>query len=351
MSYARDNIARLIAYAPGEQPTAERMVKLNTNENPYPPADAVLKAVGRVSADQLRRYPPPLAPAFRQVAARFHCLEPANVIATNGGDELLRMAFTAFCGVGECGIGQTQPTYSLYEVLANIHDTPITTVPLNEDWSIPDDFAAQLNKAGCRLALVVNPHAPSGHLEPVAKLEAIAGEFRGVLLIDEAYVDFASTSALPLVGRRNVLILRTLSKGYSLAGLRFGYGLGHADLIATLDKVRDSYNTDILAQVAAIAAIENAETARDNATKVIAERQRLTSALIELGFIVPPSETNFLLAQPPDGIEAESLYQSLREKAIFVRYFRQPRLTDKLRITIGTPQQNDALIAALKSLR
>jgi len=348
MGYARDNIERLAAYVPGEQPASSHVVKLNTNENPYPPAPPVLDAVRAVSADQLRRYPPPTAMKFRAAAARLHQLEPANVIATNGGDELLRMAVTAFCGVGERGLGETQPTYSLYDVLANIHDTPVTRVPLRDDWSIPGDFAAKLNAAGCGLALVVNPHAPSGRLESPDTLAAIARAFNGVLMIDEAYVDFARQSALPLVREHdNVLILRTLSKGYSLAGLRFGYGLGHPDLIATLDKVRDSYNTDALAQAAATAALEHADVARANCVKVIAERSRLSAALVDLGYAVAPSDTNFLLATVPD---ARRVYETLKARSIFVRYFDQDRLADKLRITVGTPDQNDKLITALQNL-
>ncbi|RMH67090.1 MAG: aminotransferase class I/II-fold pyridoxal phosphate-dependent enzyme, partial [Bacteroidetes bacterium] len=218
MSYERENIRSLHAYVPGEQPESSDVVKLNTNENPYPPSPKVLEAVAAVTPDQLRRYPPPAASRFRQVAAEVHNLEPDQVIATNGGDELLRLAVTVFCEPGGGGLGETWPTYSLYDVLAQIHDTPVTRVPLNDDWSVPDDFANTLNAQGCRLAMIVNPHAPSGRLEPVERLRKFAENFNGVLLIDEAYVDFASQDALDLVrgpsALTNVLILRTLSKGY-----------------------------------------------------------------------------------------------------------------------------------------
>jgi histidinol-phosphate aminotransferase len=250
-------------------------------------------------------------------------------------------------------MGVAEPSYSLYPVLAAIHDTPIVRVPLCDDFSLPSDFAEQLNAAACGLALIVNPHAPSGRLAGLDQLESIARAFRGVLLIDEAYVDFATGDALPLVrqGLPNVLLLRTLSKGYSLAGLRFGYGLGHPDLIAALDKVRDSYNTDVLAQAAAVAAIEHRAQAAETWKRVIAERGRLTQALINLGFSVLPSQSNFVLATPPaTGPAAGDLYQSLKERCIFVRYFDQDRLRDKLRITVGTPEQNDALLAALGEL-
>jgi len=376
MNYERDNIQRLDAYAPGEQPQIADVVKMNTNENPYPPAEAVLEAIRSIQGDQLRRYPPPLAGEFRKVAGALHNLDASQVIATNGGDELLRMAITALCTPGTWasnsveyekasgkggwfdkggGLGQTQPTYSLYDVLANIHDTPVTNVALNDDWSIPDDFAAKLNDAGCRLAMVVNPHAPSGRLEPLATLEAIAQNFRGVLLIDEAYIDFAEHDALPLLDPSreldNVLILGTLSKGYSLAGLRLGYGLGSANLIATLDKVRDSYNTDVISQAAAVAALGCSDVARANCEKVIAERDRLARALSDLGWSVSPSQSNFLLVKPGiDQPSAQTVFESLKQQAIFVRYFNQARLRDKLRITIGRKSQNDKLLAALKAI-
>lgn len=355
MAYERSNIERLHAYVPGEQPQTARVVKLNTNENPYPPAPAVLEAVRAVSAESLRRYPPPRAEQFRQVAAKVHGVRPENVIATNGGDELLRLAVTVFCepsGEGRGGLGMAEPSYSLYPVLAEIHETPVHRVPLNDDFSLPMDFAAKLNDAGCRLAFIVNPHAPSGRRQPLEQLERIAREFRGVLLVDEAYVDFAEQDALPLLdaakGLDNVILLRSLSKGYSLAGLRFGYGIGVAHLIEAMDKARDSYNTDVLSQAAACAALEHRAVARESWQKVIAERRRVSDELAARGWEVWPSESNFLLAKPPaDGPDAVKLYESLKAEQIFVRYFDQDRLRDKLRITIGTPEQNDALLQAL----
>lgn len=365
MPYERDNIQSLSPYVPGEQPRTDKLLKLNTNENPYPPAKAVLDAVAAVDGDSLRRYPPPMAQPFRDAAANAHGLDPDQVIATNGGDELLRLAITVFCdpagsertgGVGGTGgMGETSPTYSLYDVLARIHDTPIVRVPLEEDWSIPDRFAEQLNDAGCRLAMVVNPHAPSGRFEPIERLRKIAQTFTGVLLIDEAYVDFAKEDALDLVrrpnGLDNVLLLRTMSKGYSLAGLRFGYGLGHPGLIRALDKARDSYNTDILAQAAAVAALASRDQAKTACAKVIQERQRVGDRLAKLGWRIAPSESNFLLAKPAkSGPSAKDIHESLKRAGIFVRYFDQDRLRDKLRITIGTPEQNDQLLQALTGL-
>jgi histidinol-phosphate aminotransferase len=203
--------------------------------------------------------------------------------------------------------------------------------------------------------MLVNPHAPSGRVEPVAGLERIARAFTGVLLIDEAYVDFAEADALALLdpkrGLKNVLLLRSLSKGYSLAGLRFGYGLGPVELVATLHKVRDSYNTDVLAQAAATAALTHRDQARKTWQAVKAERTRLRDGLQKRGFVTPASGSNFLLAScPPGRPAAPMVYESLKARGILVRYFDQDRLRDKLRITVGTPEQNDALLAGIDAV-
>ena len=352
--YERDSIARLAAYTPGEQPASRDVVKLNTNENPYPPSVAVLQAIRTIDGESLRRYPPPNAAEFRKAAAQVHGVTPEQVIATNGGDELLRMVVAAFCEPcgerGEGGLGVAEPSYSLYPVLAATHNTPIVRVPLGPAFDLPQDLAQRWNDAGCRLAVLVNPHAPSGRLESVEALRSVAERFRGVLVIDEAYVDFASHDALPLVreGLPNVLLLRTLSKGYSLAGLRLGYGVGHAGLVATLDKTRDSYNTDILAQRAAVAALASRDDAARSWAAVISERQRLSRALVARGFDVLPSQSNFILATPPAQLPpARAMYLALKERGVFVRYFDQDRLRERLRITVGTPAQNDRFLSAL----
>ena len=351
MSYERPSIQRLQAYTPGEQPRGGKVIKLNTNENPYPPAPEVLAALSQVDPQSLRRYPSPAADEFRQVAANLHGVKPENVIATNGGDELLRLALTCFVEPGEA-IGVTRPSYSLYPVLANIHGATVFEVPRPDDWQLPQDFAAQLNAQKVPLGLVVNPHAPSGRLSSATELADIARELNGVLLIDEAYVDFVDPelahNTLPLVHQfDNVLILRTLSKGYSLAGLRFGYGIGNADLIAGLHKVRDSYNQDVISQALAVAALGAQEYARQSWQQVRVERQRLTAEFAQRGMTAPASQSNFLLIDIPGDGKAESLYQALKQQGILVRWFDQPRLQNKLRITVGTLAENDALLAAI----
>lgn len=357
MRYERQNIQRMIGYAPGEQPATTDVIKLNTNENPYPPADAVMQSLLHISSEALRRYPQADARDFRQLAAQLHDIEPANVLAANGGDELLRLAITTFVEPGQA-IGVAEPSYALYRTLAAIQDCPLTTLALPDDWSLPEDFAERMNAAAAKLVFVTNPHAPSGQLAPVARLAEIAARLQGVLLIDEAYVDFIDPqfeydSAVLVKQFDNVLILRSLSKGYSLAGLRFGYGLGAASLIEPmLTKTKDSYNVDAIAQRLAIAALQNRETIAETWAAVRRERSRLREALGKMGFVCPPSQSNFLLAEVPQraSLDAASIYKALKQRNIFIRYFNEPRLRNKLRISIGTPEQNDQLLGAISSL-
>jgi histidinol-phosphate aminotransferase len=353
VGYERETLARLRGYVPGKQPGEREVVKLNTNENPYPPCEAVVSALRDVDSEMLRRYPPPLSDRFRETAARVHGLQPENVVAVNGGDELLRMAVTTFAEPG-FPIGMVDPSYSLYPVLAAIHGSPMIRVPAPEDWSVPSDLARRMNAEGVRLLFLVNPHAPSGRLLPAPLVEDLASVLRGVLLVDEAYVDFVDPALghdlVPLVGRfDNLLLLRSLSKGYSLAGLRFGYGLGARELIAPLlYKTRDSYNLDAVAQVLATSALEHRSEAGESWRKVRQARARLRGALIELGFRVPESQSNFLLASVTDrGISASAIHRALDERGILVRYFPEQRLRDALRITVGTEEQNRKLLEAL----
>lgn len=355
MSYERPNIRAMRGYTAGEQPDSSEVIKLNTNENPYPAPDTVAAALRGIDTADLRRYPPPLAQPFRECAAKLHGLTPEQIIPVNGGDELLRLAITTFVDPGQ-SIGVAEPSYSLYPVLAAVQDCRVVRVPLNTDWSLPEDLAATLNAADVRLAFVVNPHAPSGRLESAATLERLAADFNGVLLIDEAYVDFVDPSlaydATPLVQRHdNVLILRTLSKGYSLAGLRFAYGIGSGELLAPmLYKTRDSYNTDLISQQLATAALHGWEQAAIGWQSVRAERRAMAAALAEMGFECLPSQTNFLLVTMPARAQhtAAGLYEWLKKNGILVRYFDQDGLRDRLRITIGTAEQNRRLLHCVR---
>ena len=353
MGYERKGIAAMHGYVPGKQPVSPDVIKLNTNENPYPPSPAVMQAIHAVPPEALRKYPSPAADGFRSAAAKLHGVTMENVVATNGGDELLRMAIATFVEPGQ-PIGTIEPSYSLYPVLAEAHGSRVFHLDLEEDFSVPEGAAAKMNEAGVNLLFIVCPHAPSGQLTSVPQLAAIARDFKGVVLVDEAYVDFVDPAlahdAVELVREHdNVLLLRTLSKGYSLAGLRFGYGLGAASLIEPmLWKTRDSYNVDALAQAAATAALEDRAYSVDTWKRVRAERVRLREALMELGFRVHPSQSNFLLAHVPAGARARAMRDGLETQGLLVRYFDAPRIDDALRITVGTPEQNDKLLAALR---
>ncbi|MGM0633263.1 MAG: histidinol-phosphate transaminase [Pseudomonadota bacterium] len=355
MSYERPNIRAMRGYTAGEQPEGEHVIKLNTNENPFPAPDTVAEALRRIDVADLRRYPPPLAQSFRRVAADLHGLSPDQIIPVNGGDELLRLAITTFVDPGQA-IGLAEPSYSLYPVLAAVQDCKVVRVPLNDDWSLPETLAEQWNQASVRLAFVVNPHAPSGRLESVETLDRLAAAFRGVLLVDEAYVDFVDPGIghdATVLARRhdNVLILRTLSKGYSLAGLRFAYGIGAETLLdPMLYKTRDSYNTDYISQKLAQAALEGRDQAAAGWREVRTERAALAESLAEMGLACLPAQGNFLLATvPADGaLTAASLYQQLKNDGILVRHFDQDRLRDRLRITVGTAEQNRRLLDRIR---
>jgi len=343
-------------YVPGEQPTSRDVVKLNTNENPYPPSERVMSALREVDAESLRRYPNPTARGFRERAAGLHAVDPDQVIATNGGDELLRLLVTTFVDPGR-PIGYAEPSYSLYPVLSGIHDSPVHRAAMNEDWSLPADLAARMNEAGVQLTFVVNPHAPSGVLTGTGVLGRLAEELEGVLVIDEAYVDFVDAArehdAVELVrggGLDNVVLLRSMSKGYGLAGLRFGYGIGSRNLIEPMQvKTKDSYNTDAVSQRLAEAALVDAAAAAATWAKVRAERERVRGELGSMGFESPQSQSNFILATAPRG-EAGDLYEKLKGRGVLVRHFDADRLRDKLRVTIGTPAENDAFLEALREV-
>lgn len=355
MGYFRDNIEKMKGYEPGFQPPADLLrkceaagagvIKLNTNENPYPPSPAVLKAITEVGTEQLRRYPDPMGSAFREAAAKINGVKPDWIMCCNGGDELLKIAFTAFCD-RKRAVSYPVPTYSLYPVLANIQNCKAVEVPFDEEFNLP----ARLARVKSALTLVCNPNAPSGTLISTEELAELAADIKGVLLIDEAYVDFAQFNCVELVRQfENVIILRSLSKGYSLAGLRFGYAIARPAMIDGLLKVKDSYNADAIAIAAATAAIEDQQYFKENVIKVKAERTRLTGKLRELGFEIPESSSNFVFAEHKSR-RAKVIFDKLVERNIYVRYWDLPGIDNKLRISVGTPQQNDTLLAALKEI-
>lgn len=345
MSYFRENIEKAKGYQPGFQPKQTDVLKLNTNENPYPPSPKVLEVLSEIKPEQLRRYPDPAGEQFRLAAAQVHGLSPENIMCCNGGDELLTIALRTFCD-RDRPVAYPVPTYSLYPVLANLQNCKAIEVPFDTGFTLPSQLAA----AGAALTIVCNPNAPTSTFIPVSEIASLADELNGVLLIDEAYIDFAEDNCLSLVADfDNVIILRSMSKGYGLAGLRFGYAIAPTPLIDGLMKVKDSYNVNAIAIALATAAIKDQSYFRKNVETIKKQRKKLTENLRALNFEVPESSTNFLLAKCKDG-KAGEIYEKLVQRKIYVRYFDLPDLSDKLRITVGTGEQNDKLVSALKEI-
>ncbi len=343
MGYFRPDIERMKGYEPGFQPKEPGFIKLNTNENPYPPSPRVMEALRAALPEGLRKYPDPMADAFRRRAAEVLGTRPERILCGNGSDDLLNIAVRSLCAEGD-PVAFPYPTYSLYDALAEIQGARTVAIAFPEDYSLPPGLAGN----GARLTLLSNPNAPSGTLVPPEQVARLAESLPGVLLVDEAYVDFAERNCLALVERHdNVIVTRTLSKSYSLAGLRFGFAVAQEPLIEGMAKVKDSYNVSGLAVAGATAAIADQEWLKQSVRKIKAARERLTAGLREMGFTCWPSQTNFVLARVPEGQDAAGIFEDLFERKILVRYFDAPRLDDCLRISIGTDEQTDALLDAM----
>lgn len=355
-------VRHLTPYQPGEQPSVAGLIKLNTNENPYPPSPKVLAAVKAATDQRLRLYPNPTADRLREKLARFHRCKPENIIVGNGSDELLALATRAFVEP-VAGIKASQryratvqyftPSYSLYPVLADIHGALKSAMPLEEDFSLPSLSQLRRNPPWdfrAALTFITTPNAPTGTAYPRQTLEAICRAQEGVVILDEAYVDFAEEHALDLALRYpNVIVSRTFSKAYALCFLRVGYFVGHPELIGALHKIRDSYNVNGLGQIAAEAALSDLPYYRANFRRIKATRQRLAEGLSELGFRVFPSQTNFVCCRPPK-LPAERWLAELRRRKVLVRWWNTPELKDYLRITVGTAEQIEVLLAAVRDI-
>lgn len=343
-------VRRLDPYIPGEQPKSRSVVKLNTNENPYPPSPRVAEVLASYDLDRLRLYPDPVFTELRSLLAERHGTTPERVFVGNGSDEVLTLAARAFVDSGEA-IGSFDPSYSLYKTLAAIRDVPFVPSPLADDfgWAEP---VREAGGAKVALFLLTNPNAPTSIIYPDEKIERFVAGFPGVVLIDEAYADFSGHTCMPLAaapGNENVVVMRTLSKSYSLAGLRFGYCVGPEDLIDALYKVKDSYNEDAVAQDVAFAALKDIRWMEANAARIVATRDAAAAELRLRGWDVPKSATNFLFARPAHRPAAE-IFEALRGRGIYVRYFPGPRTGDRLRITVGTDADMRKLLDALAEL-
>ena len=343
----RENVQALHAYVPGEQPQEAGWVKLNTNENPFL-HPSVAEALAEAATDALRLYPDPLCLDLRAALSARYDVSPEQIICGNGSDELLTLAMRVAAGEGD-RVAYPDPTYSLYETLTRIQNAFPVPVPLGPEWELPVEALAAV---GAKLTLVVNPNAPTGTPYTLETLEELAAQVKGVLLVDEAYVDFGGETALPLIARHeNVLVLRTMSKSFGLAGVRLGYAFGPPALIEALYKIKDSYNVDRLTQVAGVAALREYDAAAENNRELAARRDRVAKLLGErFGWRVWPSATNFLLVDTSPR-PAREVYKLLKAQRVLVRYFARPRLDTCLRITIGSDSEMEILLTALERLR
>ncbi|MBM4152617.1 MAG: histidinol-phosphate transaminase [Kiritimatiellaceae bacterium] len=340
----RKSVEAMSGYVPGEQPKGEDIIKLNTNENPWICSPEVRDILNEIDVVELAKYPDPLCIEVRKAIAEKHDVGLANTFAGNGSDEILALCLRAFCEK-DGTVGYFDPSYSLYPVLAQIEELATKPVALDEkyEWNMPSNYSASI-------FFLTNPNAPTSMLFPKKKIEAFIKKFPGVVVIDEAYVDFAKESCMEFATKyENVIVARTLSKSYALAGIRFGYCVGSAPLIAALHKIKDSYNVSRLTQELARVALLDEDTMKAITSAVKGTRALITDELIALGFTVYPSETNFIWAKPPSP-GAKKIFDELRNRSIYVRWFDGPRTKDCLRITVGTNEQMMTLIENLEEI-
>ncbi len=348
MSYFKDNIDAMTAYVPGEQPKAgDGAVKMNTNENAYPPSPKVTEALREFNCDALQRYPDPMAREFSAVAAEVLGVPVEWILPGNGSDDIIVMISRACAGPGRRIVYPT-PTFEFYFTQGAIEAAEVVEIPTDENFALPVDDIIQANGD---VTFIANPNSPTGVTASIDDLRQLAGELDGLLVIDEAYADFAEVTAIALVSEfDNVIVLRTLSKGYSLAGLRLGFGVARSELLDGLMKTKAIYNVDAVSATLGAAAMRDQDYKNDCASRIIASRNKLAGDLEAIGFTVWDSQANFLMVRPPAGAEASDVCNNLKERMILVRYFDSKRLDDKLRITIGDEEQNKSLLNALKEI-
>lgn len=342
--WVRASVRAMAGYVPGEQPDDPSIIKLNTNENPYPPPPGVMQTLAALDEGDLRIYPDPVCRALREDLAACHGCRPGNILIGNGSDEVLALCTRALVERGGT-VGYFDPSYSLYPVLAAIEGLATRPVPLGEafGWVDPPADAGEL-------FFLTHPNAPTGMAYAREEIEAFCRRYPGVVVIDEAYAEFAGEHCLDLaLSMDQVLVTRTFSKAFSLAGIRLGYLVGPEPLVDALYKVKDSYNLNRLTQEAGRAALREQDVIAAQNGRIRATRERVAGELERRGFRVAPSHTNFLWVRPTRG-EARDLFYGLRERRILVRYFDQDRLRDGLRISIGTDAQMDALLRALDEM-
>jgi histidinol-phosphate aminotransferase len=347
MSYFRPEIEAMAGYTPGEQPQAGKFIKLNTNENPYPPSPQVAAAIQQVAETSLWRYPDPRATAFRHRAAEVLGVAPEWILCGNGSDDILTIVTRALVGQGQ-RLRLPYPSYVLYRTLAQLQGAAAEEVHFREDWTLPPEFGAGADDL--KLVFLANPNSPTGTVVARQQILELAKRLPCPLLVDEAYVDFADESCVDLVAQNEkIMVSRTLSKSYSLAGLRFGYLVAQPQLIVQLIKVKDSYNCDALSIAGATAAIDDQAWLQQNVAKIRATRQRLTAELEQLGFRVIPSQANFVWCTHARQ-SARTIYEQLKERRVLIRYMHYPQWGDGIRISVGSDAQIEALLILLRTL-
>jgi histidinol-phosphate aminotransferase len=347
LDFFRPEIVQMRGYVPGEQPQAGKFIKLNTNENPYPPSAAVGRAIQAAWNRGLARYPDPVATAFRLRAAQLHGVEPDWILCGNGSDEILTILTRSLVGSGDW-LRLPYPSYVLYKNLAEIQGANSEEVHFRKDWTLGPEFSDA--RHGLRLAMLPNPNSPSGTVLTPGTILELAQRLPCPLLVDEAYADFAEENCVPLVAKsEKTLVSRTLSKSYALAGLRFGYLVAQPQLIEQFLKVKDSYNCDALSIAAATAAIDDQAWLHDTRRKIILTRERVTRELRRLAFSVVDSHANFVWCTH-ETAAAQSLYEGLKQRQILVRYMNYPGWGDGIRVSVGTDEQMDTFLSVLESL-
>jgi histidinol-phosphate aminotransferase len=343
LEFIRPNIRAMPGYIPGEQPRDSTFIKLNTNESPYPPSPRVFDAIrAALAANRLHKYPDPVGTAFRRVASKLLDVDPDGILIGNGCDDILTIITRAFVPEGGL-IVSPSPSYLLHNTLAEIQAASFQTIPFTADWQLPDPWPIRR----AHLTFVTNPNSPSGTMVNLDSLQRLAASLSGPVVLDEAYADFAETNSVHLVRTGKVIVTRSLSKSYCLAGMRFGYAVAEPAVVQHLLKVKDSYNCDVLSLAAATAALEDQDYAAATRAKILATRARMAQSIAELGFDVCPSQANFVWCRRKDR-PVRPIYEELKRRMILVRYMNYQGYGDGLRISVGSDEEVDRLLEELR---